>query len=190
MTMNGGGSEGAPDVAAPFDDAVRRATWRQFGAAIDMLRGAIRACPDDAWTARLWLEDGEPSRFSAYWYLCFHTLFWLDLYLTGSVDGFAPPPPYGLEELDPAGVLPNRVYTRAELEAYLDHCRAKCIATIESLDGAAAARVCAFPWGEVTRFELLLYTMRHVQEHAAQLLLALGARGLPAPGWVGVARPA
>ena len=32
--------------------------------------------------------------------------------------------------------------------------------------------------------ELLLYNMRHVQEHAAQLSLMLGQRVGSAPGWV------
>jgi hypothetical protein len=34
--------------------------------------------------------------------------------------------------------------------------------------------MCRFSWGELPFGELLLYTMRHVQEHAAQLHLFLG----------------
>ena len=39
-------------------------------------------------------------------------------------------------------------------------------------------------------FELLLYTMRHVQEHAAQLSLFLGQHGIPDEtlDWVGRAQ--
>jgi hypothetical protein len=59
--------------------------WRQFGAAIDMLDNAIRACPDELW--------GDRSQQPEYWYTAYHALFWLDLYLTGSVEGFAPPRP-------------------------------------------------------------------------------------------------
>ena len=36
--------------------------------------------------------------------------------------------------------------------------------------------------------ELLLYNMRHVQEHAAQLSLFLGQRAGSAPGWVSKAK--
>ena len=92
---------------------MRDALWRQFGAAIDMLENAIHACPDEIWNDR--------SRTPEYWYLVYHTLFWLDLYLHGSVEGFAPPAPYTLDELDPAGVMPPRVYARHEMQAYLDH---------------------------------------------------------------------
>jgi hypothetical protein len=35
--------------------------------------------------------------------------------------------------------------------------------------------------------ELLLYNMRHVQEHASQLNMLLGQRIGSAPGWVGQA---
>ncbi len=70
---------------------------RQFGAAIDMLENAVRACPAD-----LWADQTQHVRF---WYTVYHALFWLDLYLSGSLEGFAPPEPFTLAELDPAGVL-------------------------------------------------------------------------------------
>ena len=44
--------------------------------------------------------------------------------------------------------------------------------------------VCRFGWGEVTFAELLLYTMRHVAGHAAQLNLLLGQKTGAAPDWV------
>jgi hypothetical protein len=74
-------------------------------------------------------------------------------------------------------VLP-RTYTREELLGYLADCRQKCRETIGALSAEQSYRVCRFPWGEVPFGELLLYTMRHVQEHAAQLLLFLGQRGI------------
>lgn len=150
--------------------------WHQFGAAIDMLENAMIACPDDLW--------GDRSRQPELWYTAFHTLFWLDLYLTGSIEGFIPPSPFTLDELDPAGLLPERVYTKEELLAYLNHCRTKCQATIETLTDEKASKRCGFPWGEVSFSELLLYTMRHVQHHAAQLNLILRQTVDTAPRWV------
>jgi hypothetical protein len=64
-----------------------------------------------------------------------HTLFFLDLSLSGSVEGFAPPAPYTLSELDPAAVLPERVYTKAELEAYTEHCREIGDQSFDALSG-------------------------------------------------------
>lgn len=168
-----------------METAWRTMVWRQFGAAIDMLDNALLACPDELWRMRLWRDGRHESEFSQYWNVVHHALFWLDLYLSGSVEGFAPPAPFGLEELDPAGLLPQRPYTKDELKAYLEHGRRKCRATIEALTDDRLRRTCRFPWGELSFSELLLYNMRHVQEHAAQLNLFLGQNLGSAPGWVG-----
>jgi hypothetical protein len=162
----------------------RTITWQQFGAAIDMLANALRACPDELWSEPLWNNPLERPEYSHFWYLGYHTMFWLDLYLSGAVEGFAPPAPFTLDELDPAGLLPERTYTKNELQAYHAHCRQKCQATIEALNDETAQRRCRFGWGEVSFAELLLYNMRHVQEHAAQLSLFLGQKAGSAAAWV------
>jgi len=167
-----------------MDTTLRTSIWQQFGAAIDMLDNALRACPDQLWRDRLWNNPSERPEYSQFWYIAYHALFWLDFYLSGSVEGFAPPAPFTLDELDPAGLLPERPYTRDELQAYLNHGRQKCQATIEALTDEKARQRCGFAWGEVSFAELLLYNMRHVQEHAAQLSLILGQKVGSAPGWV------
>jgi hypothetical protein len=158
--------------------------WSQFGAAIDMLDAALRACPDDLWRERLWRHEAARPDLAQFWYIAYHALFWLDLYLSGAVEGFAPPAPFGLEELDPAGLLPVRPYTRDELLTYLAHCRRKSRAALDALTDEKAQQRCQFAWGEVTYAELLLDTMRHVQEHASQLNLFLGQQTGSAPGWI------
>lgn len=150
--------------------------WRQFSVAINSLGDALRNCPAELWETRLW-ED-EPGQwvapgFATFWYQGYHTLFWLDLYLTGAEEGFLPPAPFDLVEMQAGETLP-RVYTREELLSYLAICRQRCQATIDGLTPEAAYRLCKFPWGEVPFAELLLYTMRHVQEHAGQLHMFLG----------------
>ncbi len=154
--------------------------WSQFGAAIDMLEKDILACPEDLWL-------GSVTRPGA-WSIAYHALFWLDLYLHGSVEGFAPPAPYGLEELDPAGRLPDHPYSKVELLLYLEHGRDKCRRTIEALSDGDARRRCRFRWGEVSYMELLLYTMRHVQDHAGELSSLIGTSTGSGPGWVGRAK--
>lgn len=152
--------------------------WRQFSPAIDALESALRACPDTLWEQRLWDDPADrwvAAGFSAFWYVGYHALFWLDLYLTGAEEGFAPPAPFDLVEMEEGETLP-RVYARPELLGYLDRCRRTCQATIEALTPETARRTCRFPWGELAFAELLLYTLRHVQEHAAQLHLFLGQR--------------
>jgi hypothetical protein len=159
--------------------------WRQFGAAIDDLDNAVGECPDELWQSRLWSNEAMPDFFlPEFWYIVYHTLFWLDLYLTGAEEGFAPPAPFLLVEQNEDGPLPEQPYTKAELLGYLDLCRARCRATIEALTDETANRLCRFPWGEVTFAELLLYTMRHVAGHTAQLNLWLGQQTGSAPDWV------
>jgi hypothetical protein len=160
--------------------------WRQFGAAIDMLGEALRDCPDELWEKRLW-ED-QPGQwvalgFSAFWYLGYHTLFWLNLYLTGAEEGFAPPAPFALVEMEAGEQLP-RTYTRGELLGYFDYCRVKCQDTIEAMSGEQAARLCRFSWGELPFAELQLYNLRHVQEHGAQLRMFLGQHAGKSTTWV------
>jgi hypothetical protein len=164
--------------------------WNQAGAAIDMLENAIRGCPDELWSAALWDDPHSPRGFAEFWYIAFHTLFWLDLYTYGAVDGFAPPAPFTMDELHPAGLLPERQYTQAELLAYLARNRQKCQDVITGLTDEQARRRCAFSWGETSFAELLVYTMRHVQEHAAQLALVLGQQRGAQNRWVAQAKRA
>jgi hypothetical protein len=160
-----------------------------------MLENAVLACPSTQWHGYLWSDHSEhplPPEFAAFWYITYHTLFWLDLYLTGSFEGFAPPTPFTLDELDPAGVLPERPYTKEELHNYLLHLRQRCQTTIAGLSDTQAHQPVAFPWTHgkpVSYLELLLYTMRHVQEHAAQLNMFLGQNGTPGTSnWVSRAK--
>jgi hypothetical protein len=166
-----------------MDDTLRASIWRQFGAAIDMLDRAIGTCPDELWQARLFpVRSGQPE-FAEFWYVAFHALFWLDFYLSDSAAGFAPPAPFTLAELE-EGLLPERVYTKAELQTYLSHGRDKCRLKLETLTDPLTPQKVRPDWPDMSAAELLLYNMRHVQEHAAQLSLFLGQRQGSAPGWV------
>lgn len=158
--------------------------WRQFGAAIDMLDSALVACPASLWKEPVWHDPSDlPPELTQFWYIAYHTLFWLDLYLSGNQkEAFVPPAPFTLAELDPAGVPPDRIYTREELHAYLLATRQKCHVLLSTLTDEQADRIVAYPWAQertISFLELQLYNMRHVQEHAAQLSLFLGQRAVP-----------
>ena len=162
--------------------------WHQFGAAIETLENALKACPDELWQARLWRESALHPEFAEFWYVAFHTIFWLDYYCSDSAEAFAAPAPFGVTELDMDGAAPERTYTRSELEAYLAYARVKCRARIENLTDEGEPQRVRQNWRVQTVAELLLYTMRHVQEHAAQMSMLLGQRSGSAPGWVGQVR--
>lgn len=159
-----------------MDATMRELLWRQFGAAIDMLENAVNACPDARW--------GDRSREPEFWYVVFHVLFWLDHYLEDHAEGFRPPEPFGLEEMDPAGVLPPRVYSKAELLAYLEALREKSRLHVASLDDARAMEPGTFYAMKGPRLERLLYNLRHVQHHTGQLQLLLRQHGVEPPRWV------
>jgi hypothetical protein len=147
----------------------KTAIWRQFGAAIDMLENALNACPESAW--------------DKVWYVAYHTLFFLDLYLSESPDGFAPPPPFDAGELEP-DILPSRMFTRDELLNYVAHGRDKCRAVVMAMTEKRARNRCGIPWLDITGAELIFYNLRHVQHHTGQLNLLLRQNVDSAPGWV------
>lgn len=158
-------------------DAWTDALHSQFAAAIAMLENAIDACPDALWDDR--------SRQPEFWYVAYHTLFYLDLYLSPGLDGFTPPPPFTLDETDPAGILPPRPYTKDELRTYLRHGREKARSVIAALtDEAARERWRYGQWLEGPAIEVILDNLRHVQHHTAQLNLILRQETDSAPRWV------
>jgi uncharacterized damage-inducible protein DinB len=155
-----------------MDASFKSILWAQFGATIDMLENAMRACPDLLWAG---------SRF---WHISYHALFYLDLCLSDPAEAFAPPAPFTLSELDPSGVFPDRAYTKQELQAYLERNREKCRATIETLTEEKACEPRRFVSMELSFAELLLYNMRHLQHHVGQLNFMLGQETGSAPRWV------
>jgi hypothetical protein len=150
--------------------------WHQFSAAIDMLENAIIACPEEVW--------GNKNGFQEFWYIAFHALFWLDLYLSDSPDNFTPPAPFTLSELDPQGIFPERIYTKEELLIYLNHGRRKFKLKIEKLTDENSGHRFIFGSINLSIAELLIYNMRHVQHHAAQLNLLLRLKIDSALRWV------
>jgi hypothetical protein len=150
--------------------------WQQFGASIDMLENAILVCPDVIW--------GDRSQRPEFWYVVFHTLFFLDLYLSDSDAGFSPPAPFTLDEMDERGILPERVYSKEELQIYLTHCREKCRTTIAAMTEEIANKRCGFNWLDISVAEVFLYNIRHVQHHVGQLNLILKQKVDSAPRWI------
>ena len=152
------------------------AVARQFGAALEMVGNAIEACPDELWF--------DPSRKPAFWYVAYHVLFWTDLYLHGRLEGFAPPAPHNLDELDPVGLVPDPPCTQEQMRAYLTHCRARMRQVFGALTNDQVHAPSGIDWIEGERGELQLYNLRHVQHHAGQLQMMLRQAGVEPPRWV------
>lgn len=159
-----------------MEKTINETLGRQFGASIDMLENAIRLCPDEFW-------DTETK----FWYRAYHCLFWLDYYLTLDPSTFTPPPPFTVSEFE-NGALPERTYTREELIAYLEYGRKKCFTLVLAMTEETVNSRWTNATKDYTVLEILLYNMRHVQHHAAQLNLLLRQEIDDAPKWVSQAQ--
>lgn len=146
---------------------------KQFGAGLDMLSDSIGTCPDT-----IWQSDG---RFSQ---MAYHTLFFLDYYLTKEPVGFSPPSHFSYSEFEEEPELV--IFSKAELLHYLNNCRSKARDFVFSLDEAQLEK----RWINESRtmnfsmLEILLYNLRHVQHHVGQLNLLLRQVTLQAPEWI------
>ena len=159
-------------------ELTRTALRAQYGAALDMLENAIRACPAATWA------DARVPLTQQFWYLVFHTLWWHDHYLSRGEREFAPPAPFTLDEGSPAGLYPAKPYTPETLLTYLEHGRRRCRERFGALTEAEASARCAFARRNMSWLELFLYNLRHVQHHTAQLNLLLRQHIDSAPDWV------
>ncbi|MBK8698557.1 MAG: DinB family protein [Saprospiraceae bacterium] len=147
--------------------------WRQFGASIDMLQNAITLCPESNW-------DTDDK----FWYHAYHCVFFLDYYLALKPVGFEPPKPFSLSEFEDR--MPERTYTKEEVSSYLQFCRSKCKDLIAGLTEETANGYWVNESGTMKYpvIEILMYNMRHVQHHTAQLNLLLRQEIDDAPEWV------
>ena len=143
-----------------MNDSLKEMIWDQFGASIEMLENAIKNCTDELWETE-----------AKYWYIVYHTLFFLDYYLSEDPDNFTPPAPFTLSEMDPAGILPERVYTKQELLDYLNFCKKKCHDLIAGLTAENSSRRFINSYRNYNVLEILIYNLRHVQHHTGQLIL-------------------
>jgi hypothetical protein len=147
--------------------------WSRFGAALEMLAESIQTCPKDVW------EGNQVFSFQAY-----HTLFFLDYYLSTNPVGFAPPSEFSYSEFDEEPEIV--IFSQALLLKYLDSCRQKAQTLIVDLDEQLASQrwINESKTMDYSLFEILLYNLRHVQHHVGQLNLLLRQHIDHAPEWI------
>ncbi|AEV99637.1 hypothetical protein Niako_3322 [Niastella koreensis GR20-10] len=140
-----------------------------------MLENAINACPDDQWD--------DASRFL---YIAYHTAFWTDYYLsdTPMEKDYRPPTPFTLSEFED-DQMPEREHGKSEVLAFLHHARQRLQCQLQNNNPEELLEThFVSEYRSFSFFELLLYNMRHVQHHAAQLNLLLRQGGTTPPDWV------
>ena len=132
----------------------------QFEAALCMLNQCLAHCPPEHWEGKI--ANGTFCQ------VAYHTLFFVDLYLSPSEEEFA------LRELHAEGgderlPTPTPGLPKEETLSYLALCREKlrealAAETRESLEGPSG-----FAYRRISRGELYIYNLRHVQHHTGQL---------------------
>jgi hypothetical protein len=141
-------------------DVYKQSILGQFEAALAMLKQCIQRCPDDLWEssiAQLTVRQ-----------VAYHTLFFVDLYLTIDEDAFP------LRELHLVGGDEREPGYCAGLDkeatlAYLAICLEKVRTTLASESEETLRGPSGFSWCKFSRAELHPYNLRHVQHHAGQL---------------------
>ena len=166
---------------------LKESLWKQFGASIDMLKNAILLWPEEYWNT--------DKRF---FYVAYHCLIFLDYYLSIPPKNYCPQLPFAIadpveipeEAVD--DIIPDRIYSKKELLDYLQASRLKCRELIEGLTEEKLKQRWIEKPDELSAhctlnynvLEILLYNLRHVQHHAAQLNLLLRQKINKASDWV------
>lgn len=157
----------------------------QYHAALKMLAQAIEKCP-----AALWHQADDQAKF---WHIAYHALFYTHLYLNTTEADFTPWVNHR-EDYEFMGPIPwdgNRVpkigepYQQAALLDYVTFCRQQVDQHVPTLDLAASS---GFDWLPMSKFELQIYNIRHLQQHAGELMERLGSRARISVDWIGMER--
>ena len=138
----------------------------QYRATLAILGDAIEKCPDVLWD--------QPDTTQQVWHIAYHALYFTHLYLQVRGEDFVPwakhretyeffeSPPWAPDEL----LKFDEPYTKVELLEYL----ALCQTTVEEkVDAADLDGESGFPWLPMSKLELQLYNIRHLQHHTGQL---------------------
>jgi DinB superfamily len=133
----------------------------QFEAALCMMDQCIRVCPPEHW-------EGKIANGTFRW-VAYHTLFWVDLYLSpGDEVEFVLRDFHhrGGDERENAICLG---LSKDETLSYVQICRKKMLDTMAGETAESLQGPCGFSYRKITRGELHVYNLRHVQHHTGQL---------------------
>lgn len=143
----------------------------QFEASLCTLGHCVARCPQSIWNA--------PVAKYPFCQVAFHTLFFADYYQGPDADSLRPQPFHlanpmlfgDYEQL--ADREPVTLYDRPPVVTYLEFCRHKAVSILAAETEETLSAPAKFPRRTFTRAELHIYNIRHIQHHAAQLILRL-----------------
>jgi hypothetical protein len=161
----------------------REVIARQYHSTLEMLESAIRTCPK-----AIWLDSSGDSP-NRYWHIAYHALFYTHFYLAPTEADFVPWPMHraGYNFLGAVPGAPNerpkvdKPYQPPELLDYALFCQSEVSRQMASVDFDAPS---GFYWLPFSKFELQLYTLRHLAHHTGQLADRLRSQANLGVGWV------
>jgi len=141
-------------------DYVQTILTSQFEAALAMLKQCVQACPSEHYEGKI-AKDSFRT-------IAYHTLFWVDYYLSPGEDAFE------LRDLNHRGgddrVLESSPgLTRDETLSYVEICRQKLVEALAVETPESLAAPSGFSRFSFSRGELHLYNLRHIQHHTGAL---------------------
>ncbi|MEW4562122.1 DinB family protein [Bremerella sp. JC770] len=144
---------------------------QQYEASLATLNHCLENGPDGAWQGKVVNLTFDQA--------VFHTLFFTDYYLGKTPDDLKQQAYHrqhadffgDYEEMEPRVQVQR--YRKESLRDYLQFCRTKAKETLAAESAADLAAPCAFPPKDFSRAELHFYNVRHIQHHAAQLIMRL-----------------
>ncbi|MFW9780401.1 MAG: DinB family protein [Candidatus Heimdallarchaeota archaeon] len=152
------------------------AIQEQYGAAIAMLEKVVDNCPEDVWDER---TSGPP-----FWQVAYHTMWYLDWYLSGSKkerQAFTSKYEKGLEDLRN---VPEKTLSSKQLISYLDQIRSKARNNLGILDTEMLSQASVFEWHGNSILSSSIYNIRHVMLHIGALHSRLLRKDVELRNWV------
>ena len=154
----------------------------QYLATLEMLKRSIERCPQALWN--------DPVDRNKFWHVVYHALFYTHLYLQRSMSDFSPWTKHkagyeSFKQLDraiQASSQGKEPYTRADIFEYLGLIQQEVKRIVPELvmDGPSG-----FDWQPISKMELQIYNIRHLQQHTGELMERLGSRANLDMDWIG-----
>lgn len=157
----------------------------QYLAALEMLKQAVTHCPQELWN--------YPEDKTRFWHIAYHAVFYAHLYVQESEHTFTPWEKHRAEYnfLGPLPWSPHALpqigepYTQDEVLEYLGYCQQQILEIVPKLNLEGES---GFSWLLFSKLELQIYSIRHIQQHAGELMERLGGRAGVELDWVGRAQ--
>jgi hypothetical protein len=144
---------------------IKKILQSQYFAALAMLKQAIVKCPSSVWDA--------PEDRDKFWFKAYHTLYYAHKYLQIQPRDFV----RWKKHRNPDSQEPLTRDETLEYLGFVEQEVARCIPLTDLEEGAG------FLGNRLSKMELQIINIRHIQEHTGELYERLGSRENTALDW-------